>query len=94
MRYRGIKFGMLWGIISLIIVWITADTIFVKNEFLSLIIEIIALPETIYSMLFIQSSAPGGSFYYSPFRALLFVIIIGALLGVLIETIYRGIFRK
>jgi hypothetical protein len=85
MERKGVIIGAIWGLIGPILYGILGD---LRLPGIKIALQMIALPLIIYSK-FIPSSAPGGSFYYSPIIAFPFSIAVGAIIGFGIEKIWR-----
>jgi hypothetical protein len=77
---RGAKIGAIWGLISPGIDEISRNF---------LIQFTVALPITIYAKFLLLINAPGGSFYNSPFTVFPVLMLIGAMIGLVIEKVYR-----
>lgn len=86
-KSKGAILGAVWGLVGLI-TYVALMALEVKGKILLWAVQIIALPSVIWSEIAYQLGG-GGSVYYNPGIVLLSSVGIGAILGFMIEKVYR-----
>jgi len=86
---RGILYGMLWGFFGMVM-YISVMTSGINNDAILLSVKVIALPSQIWSKV-AYAFGGAGSFYYNPFVAFSATLIIGAVIGFLVEITYQKV---